>query len=142
VIPAAHIHGEPALGAWVRAARRWRRESAPGRVLTWSASLGAVQAALLVAIGGTTSSVPVALAVLALVFTTMAALAVGTAWLLRLAIPIAPRAIGAIVPILFYTAAVFSVGEVHALFAASLLAPAVAWAPWLPRGTFRVARRT
>jgi hypothetical protein len=140
VIPAAHIHGEHAFGAWVRAARRWRRESAAGRVVSWSASLGATQAVLLVALAGTRPDLAPALAVLGLVFTTMAALAVGTAWLVRMAVPIAPRALGALVPILFYTAVVIAGGGVRALLAISLLAPAMVWAAWLPRGRFQVAR--
>jgi hypothetical protein len=142
VIPAAHIHGEPSVGAWVRAARRWRRESPGGRVLTWSASLGMTQAILLVALAGTRPDLAAALTVLGLIFTTMAALAVGTAWLVRMAVPVAPRVLGAAVPIFFYTTVVLAAGGVRALLATALLAPAIAWAPWLPRGRFQVARRS
>ena len=140
MIPAAHIHGEASVGAWVRAALRWRRESPAGRVLSWSASLGATQAVLLVALAGTRPDLAPALAVLGIVFTTMAALAVGTAWLLRMAVPVAPRVLGTAVPILFYTTVVFAGGGVRELLAASLLGPAIVWAPWLPRGRFQVAR--
>jgi hypothetical protein len=138
--PSAHLHGQPTFGAWLRAARRWRRESAPGRVLTWSATLGATQAVVLVALAGTRPDLAPALAVLGLVFTTMAALAVGTAWLLRMAVPAAPRLLGAAVPIVLYTTVVFAGGGVRTLLALSLLVPAAIWAPWLPRGRFLVVR--
>lgn len=140
-IPEARVHGGPMWRARARAAWRWRRESGAGRVMTWSATLGATQAALLLAAARTHQAIAPAFAVLALVFALAAALVVATAWLLRLAVPVSPRALGAIVPILFYGAAALASPQAHALLALTLLAPAIAWSAWLPRGRFEVRGR-
>ena len=71
----------------MHAAWRWRRESSAGRVVTWSATLGFVQAALLVAGASGNVDVPRAVTVLGVAFALAAGLVVGTTWLLRLALP-------------------------------------------------------
>lgn len=137
-IPEARVHGGPMWRARARAAWRWRRASGAGRVVTWAATLGAAQAALLLAAAHTHQAIAPAFAVLAIVFALAAALVVATAWLLRLAVPVSPRVLGAIVPFLFYGAAALASPQAHALLAATLLAPAIVWSAWLPRGRFEV----
>jgi hypothetical protein len=139
-IPEARIHGGPMWRARARAVWRWRHESGAGRVITWSATLGAAQAGLLLAAAGTHGAIAPAFAVLTLVFSLAAALVVATAWLLRLAVPLSPRLLGAAVPILFYGAASVASPQAHALLALTLLAPAAAWATWLPRGRFEIKK--
>ena len=137
MIPAAHVLGGPKWRAHVRAAMRWRRRSGAGRVATWSATLGAAQAALLVATAGPHVDTVPAVAALALVFALAAALVVGTVWLLRLAVPMG-RALAMIVTGAFYGAAALASPDANGVLAATLLVPALVWSLALPRGTFAI----
>jgi len=101
-----------------------------GSVVTWAGTLGIAQAGLLCAVANASVST---FAVLAIVLSIVACVVVATAWFVRFAVPVAPRALRLLVPILFYGATVIAAPQARALLAMTLLAPAIAWAAWLPR---------
>jgi hypothetical protein len=143
VLPPAHVHGHGGSRwrARARAARRWRRESPGGRMVTWSATLGAAQSALLVAMAGARGVMAAAVIGLSVVLALAALLVVATVWLLRLALPVRPRALAIVVPLAFYGAAALASPAAGGVLAATLLLPSLVWARWMPAGTFTFARR-
>jgi hypothetical protein len=139
VIPAAHIHGAATWRASLRAAGRSRA----GRVVIWSATLGAVQAALLVGRAGGDVDAARAFGGLTVVLALIAAIVVGTVWFVRFAIPVRRlgRHVNAVIgTAAFYGAAVLAAPAHAALLATALLAPAIVWSWWMPGGTFALSR--
>ncbi len=138
MIPEAHIHGALPWPARLRAARRWRRDSRGGRVATWSASLGAVQAALLLASAGDHVETLPALVGLSVVLSLIAAIVVGTVWFVRFAVRAGGRPVAIGLTAAFYGASALAAPGGSGLLAATLLAPAIVWSWWLPSGSFAV----
>jgi len=136
VIPAAHIHGAATWRASLRAARRSRG----GRVAIWSATLGATQAALLLAAAGEQAETARAFVGLGVVLSLIAAIVVGTVWFVRFAIPVRwGRHVNAVLgTAAFYSATLFASPAHAGLLATTLLAPALVWSLWLPRGSFAI----
>jgi hypothetical protein len=121
-----------------RALARWPRASA-GRVATWAASLGAVQAALLLALAPPTTRA-VAVPTLACAFAGLAAMVVAIVWFVRM---LAPR-LGGWLPIAcvaaVYGGLALIIPDGRPIVAIAVLPAALLWARWLPAGAFAVAR--